>query len=509
MVTRRTVIKHGGYAALAMAGGRLFVRDALAQATTTFDYYISPTGDDNNAGTLASPWSITALNNNAATYAGKHVGLLPGTYQYGTKGGVQTTLYSLCMGNQGGSQAGVAVNVNGGTAASPTLVASCNSSGVYSPRTATLNAANPSGGAKPSNFCGIIGQSENVNGVNFGNAILDGLIVTGSNGAGVNFFPASSSSPGGATGLVLRNSEIYGVVGNENGNMGGFFAYNCTGALITNNKIHDILPTSGNLTQQDCAGIFTQECLNNVYTYNTIYKCNASIYDKNTSQGATIAYNYLDNSLNPNGGIFDTGGGASGSTVTVYNNILVGSAGIWGVNAVQFPSLQNWIIYNNSIWSPSGGFNAGAGAFMPTTGKVTFYNNIVAAAGSSSNPSYWTCSGTVTLSDYNCLQDGGNLVGTSPASAPYSYTPYSLAAWRTASGFDAHSIQEPVGTMFTGYQSLNPASFQTVPAAVQALGRVGGVSTGAVTPAGAWGNGAVQIGCNFGPVPNAAVLTVS
>ena len=47
---------------------------------TTFDYYVSTTGSDSNAGTLASPWAITAINTKQATYAGKRVGLLPGTY---------------------------------------------------------------------------------------------------------------------------------------------------------------------------------------------------------------------------------------------------------------------------------------------------------------------------------------------------------------------------------------------------------------------------------------------
>ena len=63
----------------------------------TFDYYISPTGSDSNAGTLASPWAITSLalvygnggtttpytaqgKINAALTAGRRVGFLPGVY---------------------------------------------------------------------------------------------------------------------------------------------------------------------------------------------------------------------------------------------------------------------------------------------------------------------------------------------------------------------------------------------------------------------------------------------
>src|SRR5271170_671141 len=76
-------------------------------SVNTFDFYISPTGDDVlGAGTLASPWSITALGtmpNRATTavkwttYGGKSVGLIgdQGTYTQGQANGTITTLASL------------------------------------------------------------------------------------------------------------------------------------------------------------------------------------------------------------------------------------------------------------------------------------------------------------------------------------------------------------------------------------------------------------------------------
>src|SRR5580700_10727712 len=86
-LSRRDLLRAGSLLvpAAALAPG-IFTRSAQAQASTsTFDYYISPSGSDSNAGTQGSPWSITAINTKQATYAGKRVGLMDGTY----------TVYSL------------------------------------------------------------------------------------------------------------------------------------------------------------------------------------------------------------------------------------------------------------------------------------------------------------------------------------------------------------------------------------------------------------------------------
>src|SRR6266404_4313809 len=108
-LTRRTLLKRGGCAVLATAVPGL-IRTASAQSTS-YDFYISPTGSDSNPGTQASPWSITAINSKWTTYAGKSVGILPGTYN----------VYSLC---QAGSYNQPALSVNGGTSGSPTLIQS-------------------------------------------------------------------------------------------------------------------------------------------------------------------------------------------------------------------------------------------------------------------------------------------------------------------------------------------------------------------------------------------------
>ena len=75
--------------AIATASG--FITSAIASASYTitsavFDFFIAPNGDDNNPGTLSSPWSITAFNTKMSTYSGKKVGII------GDIAGVQTPI---------------------------------------------------------------------------------------------------------------------------------------------------------------------------------------------------------------------------------------------------------------------------------------------------------------------------------------------------------------------------------------------------------------------------------
>jgi hypothetical protein len=74
----------GGGSFIAVGAGAL-----VSGAPLTFDYYVSPTGSDSNAGTLASPWAITSLSlltanthnvANCTATSGKRIGFLPGTY---------------------------------------------------------------------------------------------------------------------------------------------------------------------------------------------------------------------------------------------------------------------------------------------------------------------------------------------------------------------------------------------------------------------------------------------
>jgi putative glycosyl hydrolase-like family 15 (GHL15) protein len=214
-----------------------------ASSGYTFAYFISPAGDDSHAGTLAAPWSITALNTKGSTYAGTAVGLLPGLYQGGTVSGVFTSFYSRMMG-----AASNTVNplspAGGSTSSVPTIIASCNSSGVYARGTAVLDASNPQSAA-----VSTVMQGSMV--VLPANAILDGVEIRNHNGGGVNFTGSNSTA---------QNCEVHALIINcsaFNPSAVGFGA-NTSGCLLYNTLIHDcqtpnlIKATVTNITATGC-----------------------------------------------------------------------------------------------------------------------------------------------------------------------------------------------------------------------------------------------------------------
>src|ERR1700738_270524 len=105
--SRRDFLRHGGV----VVGTSIFASSWprwAAAALSGFDYYISPTGSDSNPGTSPSPWALTAINTKRALYAGKRVGVLPGTYN----------CLSLVGGSYNGSFDTPAFSIAGGSTAS-------------------------------------------------------------------------------------------------------------------------------------------------------------------------------------------------------------------------------------------------------------------------------------------------------------------------------------------------------------------------------------------------------
>jgi len=508
MLTRRTVLKQGGYAALA-SSIPLLIRPVRAQ-TATFDFYISTSGNDSNPGTLASPWSITALNSQHSVYAGKRVGIIAGTYN----------TYTL---NQAGAWSKPGLSVNGGTASSPTYVASCDTSGNYSPRAATLTALSPSG-AYPTNESGIIGQAYGTV-ANSGNVTLDGLVVTGSYEYGIVFYPGggSASTEGGPSGVTIQNCEISNISGYENDNLGGILLWSLTGVLVHNCKIYNCVPTSGELGNQDCAGIFSFYCHSNIYEYNTIYNTTCGIYDKNAPNGNhTYRYNYIEQSkaVGPYAlfAFMDCAGGNSGDVSVAHHNILIAPQTWSGTNPSHDPSLSGLKFYNNTCYYSAGGFSLGALWFPASasgSSMVTTYNNIFTCNG---NPGYQgflnLVNGSVALSDYNAYSSSGAFFGLASAGGSSTWTPtlFAFSAWQ-AKGFDAHG---QIGTpAFASPTSLNPSGYQLNAGVGKGTGSTTGTTGGTACDMGAWGydpalgGPPTQIGCNFGPVPSAPILTVS
>ena len=499
MVVRRTLLKHGVYATLSVASLPIVERLARAQAAAGFDFYISPTGSDSNPGTLARPWSITALNTHGNHYAGKRVGLLDGNYN----------VHSLCQATPHAGWGAIALSVNGGSrASSPTVIAAVNA------RKATLTAAHPSSGALPTNEAAVMGQAPGI--ANQGNVIVDGLCITRSFGGGIWFAPSghlNTNLAGKAAGIVVRNCDIYDHGGIVNNNLGGIKLHNCAGALISNNRIRSVQPNPGNAHPSNASGIFSFNSHSNVYEYNTIYDCNSGIHDKNPNNGNhTYRYNYIESvGAHPYSALQDCSGGTPGDVVTAHNNVLIGPQ-IWDSSDVWMPSKQGLVFYNNTCYSPGTSAAAflylAAGSQVSPPATVTFYNNVIYCA----QVAGWAgairlVSGTVALSNYNVYRVDPGRSGLFSLVPPTNLRPpgtlYSLSAWQKETRQDGNSTATLIASsaLFHGARR-EPSSYRLQPAAVaRNFGRVGGKSSGAATDVGAWGGGATRIGCDFATAP--------
>lgn len=517
MFTRRTLLKRGGCAVLVATAPR-FMRIASAQSTG-YDFYISPTGSDSNPGTLASPWSITAINSHWSTYAGKSVGVLPGTYN----------VHSLC---QAGSFNQPALSVNGGTASSPTLIQST------TPRAAILTGANPSGGGYPTVECGILGQGQYYKAPpNLGNVIIDGFLITRSYQYGLAFYLAGPSGmsggtglEGGATGLEVRNCEVFDIGGNDNDNVAAIYLQGYTGAWIHNNKLHSVQPATNGENPDDVAGIYSYYCHSNIYEYNTIYDCNNGIFDKYFPNGNhTWRYNYIESAgLSPQNAVHGgSGGQLSGDTQTIHNNIMLcPSANGWDGSLGASISTQSLLFYNNTMVFGSGN----SGIFYPAAAPnayITNYNNVYHL--SSGSLGYGgilqLVANSIKHSNYNlygAIAVSGSFLTLAPTSnIGMPSNSYTLSQGQSALGLDMNSkaVDPTFVNPTLSAKSLNPAGWALAGGTAGSAsgsdpGRVGGVSGGAVCDMGAWGGASAptQIGCNFGTalaVPNAPVLTVS
>jgi len=501
MVTRRTLLKQGAYTTLSAAMVSILGGTARSQNTSSvgFDYYISPRGSDSNPGTLDKPWAITAINSRGREYAGKRVGLLDGTYN----------VYALCQADPKGQ---IALSINGGTSASaPTVIAAVNA------RKAVLTAADSASGALPSKPVAIIGQAAVV--ANKGNVILDGLSVTRAFGGGIWIAPLGWSGSDRATGVVVRNCDVYDIDGIVNYNLGGIKLHKCVGALISNNRIYGVQPNPGTAHPSNAAGIFSFNSHSNVYEYNTIYDCNTGIHDKNPDNGNhTYRYNYIEIAgLHPYTALQDCSGGGAGDVVTAHNNILVGP-GIWDSSDMVMPSRQSLVFYNNTCYCHGGSavMYLAAGSQVSPAAMVTFYNNMVyctEVAGWAGAMKF--CSGTMALFNYNVYRVDPGPRGIFALRPPTNLRPpgafYTMSAWQKETGQDSNSTAIVAGSssLFRAAARLDAGSYQLQPSAVgRGLGRIGGTASGAPTDVGAWGGGAKQIGCDFGPVPRSPVLTV-
>ena len=518
-ISRRDVLKAGS-AAVVVAYTVRFT-PARAQSATTFDYYISPTGDDVlGNGTLSNPWSITALNSKHSTYGGKRVGLLPGVYQYGTSSGTQTTLYSI-LSKLSSANTSCALQVQGGTSSSPTYIGSSDSSGNYSARTAILDGSNPSGGGQPTGGGMFIGQSVNGSTVPTvtGYITFDGIVVRNWNFAGIGFGGNVAGNNYVWNGINILNCEISNGGGVPSSNNPGaiFFWKNAPGILIQNCMIHDITTTPGgaNSPWGMAAVMFNQDAgtgegFTGTVDHCTMYHVGQGVTTKNNYSNVVVQYCYIEmaNMGAFTGGAFQSciyaGTQAPGNTVTYKYNVLVG--GIWEHPEDGTANAGSVVATNNTIYcGPGGGSSTDTLFFVfdnnGSSGSGTFNHNIVWSDGG-----YTTNSSQGSIG-YNSAGAGMNFnynyYGTGCTFGAGGYLGANFTSWKSR-GNDANSSTISSTPFVTSPASLNVPSFKV---ATQYLTAADGKPCGALNSSGLAADGSGGVGCDFS-IPNAPVLSI-
>jgi fibronectin type III domain protein len=453
-----------------------------------FDFYISPTGSNANPGTQTSPWAITALNALGSVYAGKRVGLLPGTYN----------IAALMIQNQDPP----ALNVNGGTAGSPTVIQAT------TPQGAILSAQGMSNNAT----CAMIGQG--LGAANSGYVTFDGLsiqyfslfglMIGNHNNANVNKSGIVIQNCEFTNGSALASTVASGI------NICPITLFNTVGALVQNNWIHD---NKGWTDTSHFSAVYCWACQGTTFQFNSIANSGGLHGKEAGNQGTTIQYNYIDWSQGPlgqNGSCimgFD-GGPTTGLTqpsLIAYNVLVFNYQCIDAQNEL---GTTGWLtplsIIANTMVSTVAITGNYIDWFEQTAGSrlLTAYNNIFAGPAPGGYGFWLTNSDAFSLCDYNGYGTTfrANTVGGGGHNSAGAVAVTTLPAWASViGGKEAHSGQFTASfigplTGPSGYQ-LTPNSPGYYNSAFPA--RLGGVSTGAATTMGAWDGLTTTIGASF------------
>jgi hypothetical protein len=503
--TRRDVLLSGGATIAASLATSLLPRWAAAATSgTTFDYYISPTGSDGNAGTSASPWALTALNTKRSTYAGKRVGVLPGTY----------SCLTLVGGSYTGSFDTPAFCIAGGSASSPTVIQST------TPLGAVLNAgATSSNNPNGQPLIGTIGPTAGA-----GYITLDGFEIKNCYNRAISAGQNTGASFSGTRlpGLAIQNCYVHDITNNIGAaNPTGITVYSSQGAVIQNNYItnmYDNYSRASGIEIWTSYGTITQ--YNSVISNST--QQSGGILHKNSSQhNNTVRYNFIDMTKSGSGGTYglivdDDGDGST--TDYIYNNVIVADCPVQAsaIDVGNFPSsLNNQVWYNNTF---AGIPNCSVGSWIrfgaPST--IKFYNNIISRGTTGGRGDLDTSASALALVDYNCYPATPSLGLSANGSTNYPGSLTSnIASWAatlpsSTVGKDAHSLAASPSFVASGSGAARYKLQSGSPCIGK--GSTNGTTSGTATDIGAWGNGATQVGSSLSPgavLPAAPALTVS
>jgi hypothetical protein len=501
--------------------------DAGAQTALGFDFYISPLGSDSNPGTQAQPWAITAINTKRPLYFGKRVGLMDGTYDLTNVNGVNLLAVA------GGSYYAAALEVDGGTTASPTVIQAIN------PRKAVLSAKTSNG-----QYGGYTGSGHSQASLlrhgssmpHQGYLVLDGLKFVGALTGCVQIGTYAQSN--NLTGVIIRNCEFTDQRGVQpDGYIDNNYMLelnNGNGIVVDNNYFHDGFGWTMS-SDDHYSSILCWQSVGTVIEYNTCINA-SNIYGKEIlNQGTIIRYNYIQTRSGfSTGGIGDwTGANASGLTraTSIYNNILNVGGGGATLLATLGGSGAGWStglsFYNNTVVLNYAGIcqqHFGAWTEAVADGQLSFYNNVFAGNVSPDRKMIGVNAKAWAKCAYNCYPSNATFrilaeSNASPDSSAgdFGSLPLYLAGVIKAGGIPSMetgsmAVSQLLSALFQ-LTGTNADQFRLKPgSAAIGSGRSDGTPSGAPVDMGAWGNGATQIGCNFSSgvaTPNAPVLSIS
>lgn len=351
---------------------------STASGGSAFDFYIGTSGSDSNDGlTTSTPWAITALNTKRATYTGKTVGLMDGTYDV-----------SSLMPQGGSTYYTAALEVDGGTFSASTTIKAVNA------RLAILDAKGASGqyGGGTTTQASIMRHGNTM--THQGYLVIDGIkFINYKTGAMQIGTYASSSN---LQGVIVRNCEFTGQNGGSNGagldNNYTIEINQGDGIQVINNYFHDNAGYTSN-SADHLSAVLAWACKNTVIEYNTVVN-SSNIYGKELgNQGTTIRYNHIDcTNFTSNGsnGFGDwTGYNTSGLTIrsSFHHNIVIANqsganlGNTLGGNGGWSTGLD---FYSNTVVLVDTGqiLQQHFGAWFPSTNNsaLNFYNNLFTGA---------------------------------------------------------------------------------------------------------------------------------
>lgn len=472
------------------------VASAAVVSPIVFDFFIAPNGDDvTGSGSLASPWSITALKTKQTTYRTHKVGIIgdiSGTQtpiQYGTASGTQSTLFSLLNAVTDNTPV---LPIDGGTVSNPTYIGSCDSTGAYKRGWAIIDCAQPGTGTHPStDGCQLMGQcgDSGTQVPHPDNLTIDGLTIRNFSFSGITVQSASAI----LTNVLIKNCELYGSNNASTASNPGCIRFDRCPAQVINCKFHDCSSTSGGFPPA-YSGIMAYTTQGLVVTNCTFYNMDGAVQQKDANQDATISYCYMDyGSFGVvSGGTYGSyyeGMTASGRTTTIHHCIMLGPMNLQGGVPSNFSG--NYNFYNNTMHVVD--LSTPLFYWQQPNSGATFhaYNNVFTEQGGS-----WTNGGQYGVAkatganttliptwDYNYYLSSPQFCPSGTGTVLVNY-----ASWQ-ALGFDAHSNTGGLPYASTP-SALNMSSFTISNASAANTGSNTGGICGAL-------DGTGSIGCNF------------